>query len=163
MYIILSPALRASSSSHGPSIFQTALQTTWTFTWNTVNKQPPLCFSNNHKDKPCLLQTFNIQKLLHQNVESFYWWIWYISLCGMTPLTFALQECGHELIEGSRILKESSHLVEVVWRHHDILRVPHDIDNLRQVQIFMNRKSCSIVTETTQRRALWDIDVTKRK
>lgn len=62
------------------------------------------------------------------------------SLYGMKCLTSALQECGHELVKCSWILEECSHLVEVVWRHQNILWVPHDIDHLWQ--IFMKRKSC---------------------
>lgn len=52
----------------------------------------------------------------------------------MRPLTSAFQEFLHELFKGSWIRKESGHLMEVVRRHHDVLRVPHDIDHLWQLQ-----------------------------
>lgn len=45
-------------------------------------------------------------------------------------LTVPLQEFVHKLIKCPWIVKESSHLVEVVWRHNDILGVSHDIYHL---------------------------------
>lgn len=149
------PALCASSSSHGLSIFQTALQTTWTLTWTTVNEQPLAIMtkinfvfyrlltskncSHGNTSKCWIILLVNFIEFLRVN-----------SLCGMKPLTFALQEFGHELIKGSWIREESSHLVEVVWRHHDVLRVPHDIDHLWQLQIFMNRKREEIWTQRSR-------------
>lgn len=66
----------------------------------------------------------------------------------MKHLTFALQEFVHELIKSPWIWKEWSHLVEVVWRHNDILWVPHDIDHLWQLHILTKTKAYLIATKT---------------
>lgn len=50
-------------------------------------------------------------------------------------MTFALQESGHKFVECSWILEKCSHLVEIVWRHQNVLRVSHDVDYLRQLEI----------------------------
>lgn len=121
-------ALCVSSSSHDLSIFQTTLQETRHR--NTVNKTR------------LYFVIWYLKKHTHSNSLNSVWSAYTVK--GLNKLTkymtFALQECGHKFIKCSWILEECSHLVEVVWRHQNILRVSHDIDHLRRLQILIHQK-----------------------